>query len=100
MISKYLFALEAAATEATGKLGTLELIFGIAVMAMALFLVVAVLMQSSKDKSLSGSISGSSSETFFSKSKTLKKDKVLSMLTLIVSIIFTVLVVVMYIFVA
>ena len=87
-----------AATEAV-KIGAVERILGIALMVMAVFLIIAVLLQSGKDKDLSGAISGSA-ETFFSKSKARTWDKILSKLTLVVSIIFAILVVVMYIYVS
>lgn len=72
-----------------------EIIFGIALLIMAIFLVVAILMQSGKDKRLSGTIAGGA-ETFFGKSKASTMDKMLSKLTTIVAIIFAVLVVVLY----
>lgn len=72
---------------------------GIAVIVMALFLIVAVLMQSGKDTRLSGTIAGGA-ETFFGKSKANTWDRVLSKLTVVISIVFAVLVVVMYVFVS
>lgn len=77
----------------------MELAFGIVLLVMAVFLIVAVLMQSGKDKNLSGTIAGGA-ETFFGKSKASDMDKVLSKITLIVSIIFVVVVIAMYIIVA
>ena len=44
------------------------IIIGIALLLMAIFLVVAILMQSGKDKRLSGTIAGGA-ETFFGKEK-------------------------------
>ncbi len=72
-----------------------EIIIGIALLLMAVFLVVAILMQSGKDKRLSGTIAGGA-ETFFGKEKASTMDKVLSKVTTIVAIVFAVLVVVMY----
>ena len=72
---------------------------GIAVIVMALFLIVAVLMQSGKDTRLSGTIAGGA-ETFFGKTKANTWDRILSKLTVVVSIVFAVLVVVMYVFVS
>ena len=77
----------------------LEWIMGISLVVMALFLVIAVLMQSGKDKRLSGSIAGGA-ETFFGKAKGKTWDKVLSRVTTIVSIAFAVLVVAMYVIVS
>ena len=60
-------------------------IIGIALIVMALFLVIAVLMQNGKDHRLSGSIAGGA-ETFFGKSKGSSMDKILSKLTIAVSV--------------
>ena len=73
----------------------MEIALGIVVLVFAVFLTAAVLMQSGKDKNLSGAIAGGA-DTFFSKAKANTWDKVLSKATLIVAVIFTVLVVVMY----
>lgn len=72
-----------------------EIIIGIALLLMAVFLVAAILMQSGKDKRLSGTIAGGA-ETFFGKEKASTMDKMLSKVTTIVAIVFAVLVVVMY----
>jgi preprotein translocase subunit SecG len=77
----------------------MELVFGILLLIMALFLVVAVLMQSGKDSKLSGSIAGGA-ETFFGKTKGSAIDKVISKVTTIVAIVFVVVVIAMYIIVA
>ena len=63
---------------------------------LAVFLVIAVLMQSGKDSHLSGTIAGGA-ETFFGKTKGKTIDRVLSKATTIVSIIFVVLVLVVYV---
>ncbi len=76
----------------------MELAFGIILLVMAVFLIVAVLMQSGKDKNLSGTIAGGA-DTFFSKSKATTMDKVLSKLTTIVAVVFAVIVIAMYIIV-
>ena len=67
---------------------TLELVLGIILLIGALFLVVAVLMQS-------GTIAGGA-ETFFGKTKGRAIDKVLSRVTSVVAVVFVVLVVVIY----
>ena len=77
----------------------MELVFGILLLIMALFLVIAVLMQSGKDSKLSGSIAGGA-ETFFGKTKGSAIDKVISKVTTIVAIVFVVVVIAMYIIVA
>ena len=56
-------------------------------------------MQSGKDKKLSGAIAGGA-ETFFGKANGTKADKVLPLLTTIVSIVFVVVVILMYVVVA
>ena len=77
----------------------IELTMGIALLVMAVFLVIVVLMQSGKDKRLSGAIAGGS-DNFFGKSKGHKKDKTLSFVTTALSFVFVILVVIMYIVVA
>ena len=64
---------------------------------LAIFLVVAVLMQSGKDNKLSGTIAGGA-ETFFGKTKGKTIDRVLSKATTIVAIIFVILVLLVYVF--
>ena len=68
-----------------------EIIIGIALLLMAVFLVVAILMQSGKDKKLSGAIAGGA-ETFFGQGKGSKLDKVLPKITTAVAIVFAILV--------
>ncbi len=63
---------------------------------LAIFLVIAVLMQSGKDSNLSGTIAGGA-ETFFGKTKGKTIDRVLSKVTTIVSIVFVILVLVVYV---
>ena len=77
-------------------MGPLELIVGIILIVMSVFLIIAVLAQSGKEKGLSGSIAGGA-ETFFGKSKSKNFDKALSLATAIVAIVFAVLVIVMQI---
>ena len=64
---------------------------------LAIFLVVAVLMQSGKDSRMSGTIAGGA-ETFFGKTKGKTIDRVLSKATTIVAIIFVILVLLVYVF--
>jgi preprotein translocase subunit SecG len=75
----------------------IEITLGIILLVMALFLVVAVTLQSGKDKN-SGVITGGA-ETFFGKSNVTTADKLLNRLTIAVSIIFSLVVIVMYIIV-
>lgn len=85
----------AAEKRSYSEMHILEIVIGIVLLIMAVFLVVAILMQSGKDKSLSGTIAGGA-ETFFGKSKASTMDKMLSKVTTIVAIVFAVLVLVMY----
>ena len=77
-------------------MGVLEIVVGIILIVMSVFLIIAVLAQSGKEKGLSGSIAGGA-ETFFGKSKSKSIDKILSLATAIIGIVFAVLVIVMYI---
>ena len=67
---------------------------GILILA-ALFLIFAVLMQSSKSRRLSGTIAGGA-ETFFGKAKASTMEKKLATATTIVAIVFAILVMVVY----
>ena len=58
---------------------------------LSLLLIVAILMQTGKDKSLSGTIAGGSTETFFSKGGGSTKDKWLFRFTVIGSVLFVIL---------
>jgi preprotein translocase subunit SecG len=73
----------------------MQIAIGILLIIAAVFLVVAVLMQSGKSHNLSGTIAGGA-ETFFGKAKGSTIDKKLAKLTTIVAIVFVVLVLVSY----
>lgn len=77
----------------------LELTLGIILMVLAAVVAVLVLMQSGKEKSLSGTIAGAG-ESFFSKNKGKTKERTLSIITSILSIIFVILAVVFVIIIA
>ena len=76
-----------------------EIVMGIVLLVMALFLVVAVLLQSGSDKRLSGAIAGGA-DTFFAKGKAARADKWLSTATAVVAVLFVITVIVMYIVVS
>ncbi|MBR2354257.1 MAG: preprotein translocase subunit SecG [Clostridia bacterium] len=78
-------------------MGVLEIVLGVIICVLAVVLIACVLLQSGKDKRLSGAIAGAA-ETFFGKSKSQARDKVLSRITTVLSFVFVVLVVVMYIY--
>lgn len=73
----------------------LEIILGVILLVLAVALVALVLMQSDKDSKLSGTIAGGA-DTFFGKSKAASKNKGLTLVTTIVSIVFVALVLAMY----
>lgn len=73
----------------------LETIIGILLIVMGIFLVISVLMQSSKNHRISGSIAGGA-ETFFGKQKGKTLDAMFNKLTTVVTVIFVVLVLVLY----
>ena len=74
-------------------------VLGSILIAMAVFLVVAVLLQSGKDKKLSGSIGGGT-DTYFGRTKGRSWEKVLAIVTTVVAVLFLALVVVMYVLIA
>ena len=68
----------------------LEITLGIILMVLATVVAVLILMQSGKEKSLSGTIAGAG-ESFFSKTKGKTKERALSLVTTILSILFVIL---------
>ena len=80
-------------------MGTLEIVMGIILLVFALFLIISVLLQSAKDKRLSGAIAGGA-ESFLGKDRGSRLDKLLNIITPIVAGVFAVLVIVMYCIVA
>ena len=77
----------------------MEIVGGIVIFLLAAFLVFAVLMQSGKDKRLSGAIAGGA-DTFFAKGKAGKWDQLLGKITVAMSVAFFVLILVLYCIVA
>lgn len=75
----------------------MDIVIGIILIVAAIFLVVAVLLQAGKDKGLSGAISGSASDTYYGKNKGSSRDKILSKLTTVVSVVFVLLVLVSFV---
>lgn len=71
-------------------------VLGILILVCALFLVISVLLQSSKNHRMSGVVSGGA-ETFFGKQKGKTIDAKLSKATAIMSVIFALLVLALYI---
>ena len=75
---------------------TVEIVFGVVLCVLALAVIVLVMIQSGKEKSLSGTIAGAG-ESFFNKSKGKTKEKMLSRATTILSFVFAAVVVAMYV---
>ena len=73
-----------------------DIVFAIILLVAAVFLTIAVLMQSGKSHNLSGTIAGGA-DTFFVKTKGKTIDRVLSKLTTVVAIVFALLVIVVYV---
>lgn len=80
-------------------MGILEIVMGSILLLCAVFLIISVLLQSAKDKRLSGAIAGGA-ESFLGKDRGNRLDKALNIITPIVAGVFAVLVVVMYCIVA
>lgn len=64
----------------------MELALGIALIVLSVALTLMILFQSAKDSRLSGTIAGGA-ETFFGKTKGTSIDKLLSKLTIVVSVV-------------
>ena len=77
-----------------------EYVLGGALIFMSVVLVILVLMQSGKDKSLSGTITGGSSDTYYGKGKGHNRDKLLSRLTVVAAVIFAALIVATFVWFA
>ena len=78
----------------------LQYVLGSALIVMALALVLLVLFQSDKDTHMSGAISGGSSDTYYGQNKGRSRDKLLSRLTIVVGLVFTVALLVAYVLIA
>ncbi len=74
----------------------LNYVIGGILLVSAIFLVVSILLQSSKSHKLPGTIAGGA-ETFFGKTKGDKYSRILSKMTTVVAIVFCVLVIFMYV---
>ena len=77
-----------------------EIFIGIILMILAIVLTVVILMQTGKDKSLSGTIAGGAADTYFGKSGGSSKDKLLFRITVACSVVFVILSVVLTILVS
>ena len=66
----------------------MQYVLGGVLIALAAVLLVLVLLQSGKDASLSGSISGGSTDTYYGQNKGRSRDKLLARFTVVASILF------------
>ncbi|HBV51643.1 MAG TPA: preprotein translocase subunit SecG [Clostridiales bacterium] len=84
-------------TEATEveQVTALKVILGIFYMLICLVLIIIILKQESKGDGLSSVITGENSESFFSKNKGLSKERFLSKLTVVLSVFFAVVAIVL-----
>ena len=73
-----------------------HIVFGIILCVLALAVITLVMIQSGKEKSLSGTIAGAG-ESFFNKSKGKTKEKMLGRATTILSFVFAAVVIAMYV---
>lgn len=78
------------------EIPVVDLVFGIILCLLALATIVLVMIQSGKEKSLSGTIAGAG-ESFFNKSKGKTKEKMLSRATTILSFVFAAVALVMHV---
>lgn len=76
----------------------MEIIIGAILLVLAVAISVLVMLQKGKDKRLSGAIAGGT-DNFLGGSKVKSKDKLLSTLTAVLSVVFAILVIAMYIIV-
>ena len=67
---------------------TAEWIIGIVLIVLAVLMVTVILSQTGKDQSLSSTITGGSSDTYFGKSGGSTKERILSKVTIVLSVLF------------
>lgn len=78
-------------------MGAVEITLGIIIMVFSAVLITMVLLQSGKDKRLSGTIAGAA-ETFFAKGKSKTRDKILARATTVLAFVLVILAVVFFIY--
>lgn len=75
------------------------LVFGIILLVFAVFLIVAIIIQSNNSqKGLSGALTGGTTETFYGRNRKKDKNKVLAIITIVVAALFIVSVLTVYVF--
>jgi preprotein translocase subunit SecG len=87
-------------TEMAQSMYPFFLVFGIILLVFAVFLIVAIIIQSNNSEKggLSSAIAGGSSETFYGRNKGKDKNKILAIITIIVAALFVVSVLTVYVF--
>ena len=78
-------------------MGAVEITLGIIIMVFSAVLITMVLLQSGKDKRLSGTIAGAA-ETFFAKGKSKTRDKILARVTTVLAFVLVIVAVVFFIY--
>ena len=78
-------------------MGAVEITLGIIIMVFSVVLITMVLLQSGKDKRLSGTIAGAA-ETFFAQGKSKTRDKILARVTTVLAFVLVILAVVFFIY--
>ncbi len=79
-------------------MGAAEITLGIVIIVMSAFLIAMVLLQSGKDKRLSGTIAGAA-ETFFAKGKSKTRDKILGRITTVLSFVLVLVAIALYMYI-
>ena len=74
-----------------------EYLLGGGLIGLSVILTILVLMQSGKDKKLSGTIAGGSSDTYYGKGKGHSREKILARLTVVAAVAFAILIVVTFV---
>lgn len=73
----------------------LKVVLGIFYMLICLIVIIIIMMQESKSDGLSSVITGENTESFYNKNKGLSKDRFLSKLTVVLSVFFAVVAIVL-----
>ena len=73
----------------------LQIVLGIFYMIICLLLIIIVSMQESKSEGLSSVITGENTESFYNKNKGMSKERFLSKLTIVLSVFFAVVAIVL-----
>lgn len=75
---------------------TYEIVLGVIMMVLSVALTIIVLFQQGKDKSLSGSITGGSADTYLGKGRANTIDRILNKVTVVMFVVFVLIILAMY----